>query len=323
MKPVIKKQTHYSLLLMRDDTHARTLRVSNTKLRFFLTSFFLLIAFGAAGTAGGIHYWKKYRALQERYETQEKDVSEMRLHLERLKNFESLLAASGGTVPQARNEEVGVSTPPVWTQVAANGSGNRSAQESAPASTTSSERANTPATNGAASTSPRDANAGSTPESTASTPSTGAAAATTTPAASGTNATAPAGNSAVGTAETGRAGNAFLPIDSSESPLRISNFNSRVTGQQRIRVSYGLSTANEDGNKVIAGKVAYSAIMKDGKIVELTSLDSSGARFSITRMKLMQTTVRIPQGYKSDDLKTLEIVVQLNDGARFEESFEL
>jgi hypothetical protein len=111
MKPVIKKQTHYNLLLMRDDSAAHTFRVHSTVLKFFFFFLFLLMAGGAAGIAGGMHYWKKYRSLSAEHMAREREFSEMRLQLERLVNLETLIAASNGTPLQVKHEEVGVKVP--------------------------------------------------------------------------------------------------------------------------------------------------------------------------------------------------------------------
>lgn len=113
MKSVIKKQTHYNLLLMRDDGAARSFRMHSRLLRFFIFLFLLLLAAGALGIYGGTHYWKKYRVLAERHAAQEREAGEMRLQLERLCNLESVIAASNGLPAQAQNQnqEVGVSLP--------------------------------------------------------------------------------------------------------------------------------------------------------------------------------------------------------------------
>ena len=113
MKPVIKKQTHYSMLLMRDDSEVRTFRVKGGTIRLFLIFLFLLIAGGGVGIAAGIHYWKKYTTVAERQTVQERELSETRMQLERLVNLETLIVATNSTVPMAKNEEIGAAaTPP-------------------------------------------------------------------------------------------------------------------------------------------------------------------------------------------------------------------
>lgn len=291
MKPVIKKQTHYSLLLMRDDSEARTYRVHGGFLRLFLWFLLVLVAGGSAGVAGSVYYWKKYRALGERHDAQEREISEMRLQLERLVALETVLTASNGTIPQSRHAEIGVSGSAPLTR-------NASASSALPGGT--------PAVRNA----------------TAAHNATSAAEATL-PAANATESAA--GNAAL-------TGDALRPpgqeaahprIASGESPLRVAGFIARATGQQRLRISYELSTEGNDEQRMIAGMVRYFAIFSNGTRVELPSYDSDGSRFSITRMKLMQSSARLPQGYRAADVEKIDMLIELSEDEKFEERFEV
>lgn len=112
MKPVIKKQSYYTLLLMKDDSPAHVFRMHGTVLKILFYLFLLFLLAGAASVAGGVYFFNKYLHLTSRNETQEKELTDVRLQLERLVNFESLLMASAESVPLAKNDEVGASAPP-------------------------------------------------------------------------------------------------------------------------------------------------------------------------------------------------------------------
>ena len=116
MKPIIKKQTYYSLLLMRDDSQVRTLRIKASTIRVLSVLLLLLLVCGALGLWGGVHYWGKYASLSERHNRQERELSESRLQLERYVNYETLLLASNATLPAAKNEEIGAGAPPLRVQ---------------------------------------------------------------------------------------------------------------------------------------------------------------------------------------------------------------
>lgn len=112
MKPVIKKQSYYSMLLMRDDTSVRTLRVRGSTITFLFVFLALLLLGGGLGIWGGLRYWQKYDALSERHKQQERELSEARLQLERYVNYDTLLEASNEIAPPlAKNEEIGASAP--------------------------------------------------------------------------------------------------------------------------------------------------------------------------------------------------------------------
>ena len=292
MKPVIKKQTHYSLLLMRDDAEARTFRVHGKFLRFLIWFFLLLLVCGGGSIYGGLHYWNKYRVLVERYDIQEREANEMRLQLEQLVAYKTVLNASNATMPVARHTEVGLSAP---------ASPNRNATA-------------------AASTANATATVNATRRGNATLPGAGNATLRSSNATRQANATS------------GRSGNATGPqpqepalpsLSSNDSPLRITGFNGKATGQQRLRISYELSTEGNEEQRMISGMARYFAVFSNGTRLELSAYDSDGSRFSITRMKLMQSSARLPQGYRAGDVEKIDVVIELSEGKRFEDRYEV
>lgn len=292
MKPVIKKQTHYNLLLMKDDSPARTLRLHGKTLRFLIILFLILIVGGAGGIAGGIYYWQKYRLLSSKHGAMDREVAEMRLQLERLSNLECLIAASNGTMPQTRNEEVGASPARLLN-----------ATDSAVNATTRASGNATGAGNAtlAASTA-QDAMGAA--NATSQTPLTQANA---TRAGASEGAAAPDG--------------ASLPLESGDSPVRIAAFHARPGGQQRVRLSYELATTNPEEMRTISGSAKYVAVLANGTRLDLPLQDIDGTRFSIVRMKPMQSSARLPQGYSPEDIDHIEVFVDITDGKLYHQTF--
>ena len=285
MKPVIKKQVYYSMLLMRDDTSVKTLRVRGGAITFFLFFLLLIILAGAGGIWGGLHYWKKYAQLSERQQVQERELAEARLQLERYVNYDTLLeAANGSSAPRAKNEEIGAAAAAARTQNA-------------------TQAALVPAQN---STRPDAA---------------------VVQAKAATNATLPQHNAtalvpATALADQGASKNSSMPlISSGSSPLRINGFIGRVVGPQRVRVRYELSTVPSDEQRTIAGTAKYIAVFADGAEVEIPVQEVSDARFAISRMKLMEASLRLPQGLAAKDINQLHVSLELEEGKTYRETY--
>jgi hypothetical protein len=293
MKPVIKKQTHYNILFMTDDGDAKTYRMRGGLLRFLFLFPLVLTLVGGAVVAAGVHYAKNYLELRSGYAQQEKEISEMRLQLERLTNLETLLSASSGSgaMPLAKHEEVGAAGP-------VGRSGNATTTDAAPAAQAFSN-----ATSGAADPDP-------------AAPQTVADDAAPAP----DNGAAPADAAVSPAAETV----STLPLLSSEeSPVRISNFSGRPIGQQRVRIRYELSASNNEEGKMLSGLARHFAIFTNGERAELPSQDNADIRFAITRMKPMEATARLPQGYETKDIKQIDVVIVVEDVGSFHDYFEL
>ena len=281
MKPVIKKQIYYSVLIMRDDTSVRTMRVRGSVITFFLAFSLFLLTGGGIGIWGGLHYWEKYGALSERHQQQERELSEARLQLERYVNYDTLLEAANETVPLlAKNEEIRAISPVLRLQ-------------------NSTQVPLLPAQNGT--------------QLVAVLPGMAASNATLAQI----NATMPAPDAVLIDQEPQPPP---IPLISS-GPLRINGFNARIGSQQRLRVRYELSTVPSDELKFISGTAKYSVISND-KEVDLPA-DFGDTRFSISRMKLMEVHLRLPQGVVAKDINQLYVFLDLDDGQTYKEAYPL
>ncbi len=107
MKKIIKRQTHYCLLLMRDDREVRSVRVRASFLRFCLFVCFLLLVCAGLSIAGGWHYWKKAVALNTRLLALEQELTETKRHLEQLTNESVLWRNTQKPAPALKNEDMG------------------------------------------------------------------------------------------------------------------------------------------------------------------------------------------------------------------------
>ena len=284
MKPVIKKQVYYSMLLMRDDTSVKTLRVRGGTITFLFVFLLLIILGGAGGIWGGLHYWKKYAQLSERQQAQDRELAEARLQLERYVNYDTLLEAANGSAPLAKNEEIGAAAAAARTQ---------NATQAAQVSARNATRPESAAVQGKA----------------------------------GANATLPQHNAttlAQATALADPAGPQTSPvplISSDASPLRINGFVGRVVGLQRVRVRYELSTVPSEEQRTISGTAKYFVVLADGAEVEIPVQDTSDARFAISRMKLMEASLRLPQGLAAKDISQLHVSLELEEGKAYREAY--
>ncbi len=281
MKQVIKKQTHYNVLVMRDDGAARTFRIHRGLLRFSIFFLVLLLLAGGGIIAAGLHFGKHYLTLRAEFSQQEKELSEMRLQLERLVNLETLLSASTTeAAPLAKHEEIGASAPQNRSQNATTGGGNGHVLSSSNA------------TNGGNGAAPA-------------------------PLASLVQ-TEEIPESYIKDLDTSQ-----LPlISSNKSPVRINNFSGRPVGQQRIRIRYDLATSGQDA-KMVGGLARHFALFLDGGKAELPLQDNGETRFAITRMKPMEATARLPQGYDAKDIRQIDVMIETEDGSRYHELFDV
>ncbi|MDL2267836.1 hypothetical protein LJC46_07620 [Desulfovibrio sp. OttesenSCG-928-G15] len=326
MKPLIKKETHYNLVLMRDDTNPRTLRVSDKTLRAGIASMICLFLFCFAGIAGGIYYWQKYRGLQEKHGVLEKETAEMRLQLERLVALETLITASNGTLPHApiKHEEVGVPTPAAPATL-------EDLESDKPINGKDSPKADAVLeAEGTKAPAPDEAKADASAAGTAAPDASSGAVAGATPGASREEvsltppATLAGGSEVQGIVRTGpvsiapEEGLALLVAE--ESPLRINDFTARYSGPQSLRVQYDL-VSSTPGAKTFSGSVSYFVTFNDGIRLALPMQDGMVKRFSISRRKRILAPTRIPAPYNTNDVKEVDVIIELADGLRYHQIF--
>ena len=286
MKPKIKSKKYYSMILMRDDSLVRTVRLKQKTVTFLLIFFLLLILVGTAGCIGAVYYFDKYRLLQGRYGAQSQEFTAMKLQLEQLSNIKTLATNTNTNTPiPPKNEEVGAHVG------GANGTAyGKSAEKDA---LSGRSNATTPAANGTLS----------------------AANATGRAASDAVAQGQAAGEVRVGTPATPD----FPLISSEESPVRITGFLPRASGNNRLRLRYELNTVEP---RQISGTVTYSALYANGTILPLPlSANSDAATFTMSRGKRMEATIRLPQGFTTRDIEKIQVTLGVENGETFIDTF--
>jgi hypothetical protein len=303
LNPVIKKQTHYNVLFMRDDKEARTFRIHSVFLHFCLY-FFLLVALGGGVSIFlGVKFFDRYRSTFDSKAALERENAELRLQLERLANLETLLSASNNSAPKTSYTEVGGGASPARSQ---NGGLVAVQPPSLPSPPSPPAQPTQPAAQSAPVAPVQNASA-EPAVAAASEPQTDAS-----KAAAGTGEETPPSVEKV----TG-----YPSLSAPDSPLRIGDFSARGAGPQRLRISYDLSTATVDSQRTIAGSVRYVGVLADGTRLELGLTDTEGTRFSIVRMKPMQSTARLPQEIKVEDVANIEIFIEIAEGKTYRQTY--
>lgn len=103
----LKRDVTYSVLLMRDDSPVRSLRMQRRTLRFLCFLLLLVLGVGIAGSVVAVRYMERYYSLQQEFKAMQQQFTEARLHLEQLTNVKTLVEQTEGEVEPARNNEVG------------------------------------------------------------------------------------------------------------------------------------------------------------------------------------------------------------------------
>ncbi len=297
MKPVIKKQTVYSVLLMRDDCGVRRFRLR----AFWLKLLFGLLALIVAGcvTASFLahNYRKKYYEAQEENRDLERQLAEMRRRLEPLAYLEKIQEVS-------------------QNRLAGNGTGVAVAAGPAGAngvSSVSSVVAPRPANATAAQAGP-----GTVPPAQANQ----TRAATSLLAA---NATA-AAQAAPGTASSAQAGLARqngTSVDGEDGahPAKISNVTLRAIGATRIRISFDLN--NQDPQLLLNGRATLAVVTGAGVVTEVTQVDRADLSFRINSYKRVNTVFVLPANIQLSDVASVQITLSGDNVPKLTERFPM
>ncbi len=279
MKPVIKKQVDYRILLMRDDMPARTLHIHPILLRVCVAIFFLLLLGGAAGIAGGVHYWKKYHDLSAQTRDQAAELAEARLHLEHYVNKEAIDKArinDGTSQPRTKNEEIG-----------AEARAQKALQAAANATIGQPGAVN--ATSAVPSPPPADAQNATEPPP-------------------------PAGN---GTSQN-PTWEAFR-ISSEGSPVRVSNFSGRSMPLQRLHINYELSAQEDEQGTLSGQVRYIAVFTNGTRLpLDIQrSGDSRFSLDRVTHMKVMEGDARLPQTYQMKDVEGIDVILDMDGNATY------
>ena len=297
VKQKIEKNKYYNIIFMGDDDRARTYRLRRGVLRLLVYFPLLILLLSGVVIAGGVYFSKYHFALMAEKSKQDREISEMRLQLERLTNLEKLLSARPGTATLAKYEEVGVT----------------------PSSDQPQEETSEPVAPVMAEAEAPEQETDD-PESTAE-----------------VEEELPAQDRFISLAELAPPVDSIPPAEAAskldfasmeslsgnKSPLRLAGFSARPLGQQRVRIRYEITSSNRPGIKSISGLARHFAVFADGQKAELPLPDNGENRFSLTRLRPMEATARLPQGLDTKDIKKIDVVIITDEHGTFHDLFDV
>lgn len=314
--PQIEKQTHYNIIVMTDDGSAKTYRLRKSLVRFFIFLPFLLVLLSGGVIVGGMYFGKQYLNLQAEQEKQDMAMSELRLRLERLTNIEELLSAGPGLHPTQKTETMAAAPtmPPIQSaqppQPSPTQANTRQSSQPEPVTSRPAAEPVTPPAREVAEAPDEDYQT-SLPVQDIDRPTR-----KIPPLASPSKLAQTGGNST-------RLNFSSMPLlSSNKSPLRVGDFHARTLGQQRVRIRYELA-ASKPSSRIVSGQVRHFAVFTNGGRAELPLPDNGETRFSITRLKPMEATTRLPQGYDTKDIKQIDVVIITDELGTFHDLFEV
>ena len=296
----LEKNKYYNIIFMGDDGRARTYRLRRGVLRLLIYFPLLILLLSGGVIAGGVYFSKYHFNLMAEKSKQDREISEMRLQLERLTNLEKLLSARPGAATLAKYEEVGV--PPSADQP----------QEEASEPVAPVAEAEVPAQV----TADPDPDPEPTDEM---------------------QEEPPAQDRFISLAELAPPVDSIPPAEAApkldfasmnslsgdKSPLRLAGFSARPLGQQRVRIRYEITSSNRPGIKSISGLARHFAVFADGQKAELPLPDNGENRFSLTRLRPMEATARLPQGLDTKDIKKIDVVIITDEYGTFHDLFDV
>lgn len=281
--PVIKTNTFFSILLLRNDSKVVSFRLSSFWIKFLI--FFFVLFSGASGGAGyaAHYYWKKYNRLhRERSELAQK-LGENRRQLGRFAGMEKMKES---TLPRSTMTEV-------TTVAVANGNReneNEAAAKDGPPEVRNDAERETAEPHAASSSSPVE-------ELPAETSAQAGAA---KPVERDDEALDPnkPGN---GYSDESNQGHA------KEHPALVDQLQIKSAGNNKFRVTFDLS--NRDSQITLNGNVRLAIMTKSGARHDISDVNRDTLRFIINRYKKVITTFTLPPDVQSEDVATLYVTV--------------
>lgn len=301
--PVIKKNTSFSILLLRDDSGVVKFRLNPFWIKLLMVFFFCFsAASGAAGYAAH-YYWKKYHALQrERTELAAK-LGENRRQLGRFAGIEKLKEFS---LPRSAMSGVAVAAGPEHSpqEPVANGAPRNAQPPSATGETARADDNTTTAQAPATTPAPPSANENAPPPQSAPEATT----AQEQPPVGGrptAGALTTASGPALSAADTD--GYASGPGENKEHPAAVDDVQIKAAGAGKYRLAFDLS--NRDQQMTLNGRVHLHISTKTDSKVEITQINRDSLRFLINRFKKVNTTFSLPPAIQPDDVTTVHLTV--------------
>ena len=290
LEPVVKKNTSYSILFLRDDSSVVRFRLKPFWINFLTVVFFLFS--GASGAAGyaAHYYWKRYNVLKHENRTIEARYEESARKLAAYTGVEMLKESTA--LP--RSSMAGVSA------LTANGNANGAHGQNGNGQATGSGPPTAPhAAPSAASAGQSGASQGQ---------ETGKTQAVAEPAPG--NSTGAAAGVSQGFPSQEQTGSPSGTADS-EHPALVSEVVVRPDGSKNFSLAFDLS--NRDQQLTLNGRVELAVGTKSGARHEITQVNRNALRFIINRYKRVNTSFTLPTDLKPEDITELLLTVTAED----------
>lgn len=308
--PILKKNTSFSILLLRDDSGVVKFRLNSFWVKLLMVFFFCFsAASGAAGYAAH-YYWKKYHSLQrERTELAAK-LGENRRQLGRFAGIEKIKEFS---LPRSVMSGVAVASGPEHSPQESAGSVSSrnghtlpaSAEAPQPDSRTTAPQAPAPlpappVASGSGQATQGPSEAAATPEqpATSGRPTAGELTTASGPGSSSR------GNNVIFTDSNGQT---VQSAEGKEHPAAVDDVQIKSSGGSRYKLAFDLS--NRDHQFTLNGRVHLHVSTKTDSKIEITQINKDSLRFLINRYKKVNTTFTLPPEIQPDDVTTVHLTV--------------
>lgn len=297
--PVIKKNTSFSILLLRDDSGVVKFRLNSFWIK--LLTFFFIIFSAASGAAGyaAHYYWKKYHTLQRERSELTAKLGENRRQLGRFAGIEKIKESS---LPRSAMSGIATAAGPDTLTEAepSNGTLVRNGQEvepQPPVLTNGKAVAQAPVqpvgngdstaqTNGTAKPAPTQ----QPQQQTSERPTSGTLTTASGPETPDTDAAVQTGANAA-----------------KAHPASVDEVQIKGAGAAKYRLSFDLS--NRDQQITLNGRVFLYVSTKSGAKHEITQVSRDSLRFLINRFKKVTTTFALPDDVQPADAATLHVMI--------------
>lgn len=291
----------YTLLLMRDDTGVRRLRVGTGWIKFLLFFLLLIVICGGLSIWLGSRLWFENAALRTELTTLQQQTADMQVRLEQLATYEYILKNAD---PNERNDILSSIVLPDSAAGTAEQTDQPAGQNGDPATGQAAGQSSQAGTQTAGL---HDAAAGS---------------ATATAAAGSTPSTPNAGSAAgSGTApDTAAASN--LPAVVDEGKLTLDNLLARtVSSDTRIELAYDM--VNLDNRNRAEGRLLLYVVTADNQVHQL-QLSPSASLFSMNARKIVSRfSVPLPEAARGGSAVKLMAEMLLGQSIAFRQFYTL
>jgi len=104
-----------------------------------------------------------------------------------------------------------------------------------------------------------------------------------------------------------------------QSPVRIDNFQAKPAGRD-LRLRYDLISPDQ---RQLSGRAKYKVLTANGAWQDLDVQSDDDSRFTISRMKVMQGSARLPQGLTPQMIRAVRVILETKDHSSYSAEYPL